>query len=327
MISASAIARRAALILVAATTHAEAQANPPWQENERNRPAFCIDVWQGIGLPKYASGSSGRTFVCHKRFALSHNNAAKSPDWVVQHLKKSELTNRFNRPNQDFGLDDRVPPNASPTDADYAHTRAKFEIGHMAPSEDFNNNETDMRDTFVYSNAVPQVGDKFNAAIWKRLETEVRKAAIDRGEIYVITGPLRGTSKKRSVKISKQQNACGGAIELNGPRQSVICAANNQNANAACPTGVAVPIALYKIIYDPNPDDPSQNSAYAFIMPNRDHPTGLGRRAQSYINGFRVNVALIERLTGLQFLRGTPAAQQSRLLNKCAQESLWATAQ
>lgn len=133
-----------------------------------------------------------KTTVCHDRFVLSHDNASKTPDWVVELLTKGKLTNKFDRPHTNFSPDPRTPPHGRPDAGDYSKTADKFEIGHMAPSEDFNNSDVNMRDTFVFSNAVPQAGDTFNAAIWRSLESEVRNAAIARKTLYVITSPVRG---------------------------------------------------------------------------------------------------------------------------------------
>ena len=159
---------------------------------------------------------------------LSHDNASKTPDWVVELLTKAKLTNKFTRPKVDFSPDPCIPENGSPNPGDYAKTADKFEIGHMAPSEDFNNSDVNMRDTFVFSNAVPQAGDTFNAAIWKTLETEVRNAAIARKTLYVITGPMRGDGTKRTINIAKADNACGGAIELDAFKTKIVCKAVNK---------------------------------------------------------------------------------------------------
>jgi len=192
---------------------------------------------------------------------LSYDNASKTPDWVVELLTKDKLTNAFPGPKIDFSPDPCIPENASPEPGDYAGTADKFEIGHMAPSEDFNNSDVNMRDTFVFSNAVPQAGDTFNAAIWRSLEAEVRKAAFARQMLFVITGPIRGDGTTRKINIAKAGNACGGAIELETFPTTSICKAVNKKQATSCTNGVVVPIVLYKIAYDPQND-----AVYAFVM-------------------------------------------------------------
>lgn len=208
-------------------------------------------IWKGIGLPAYNATASDKTAVCHDRFVLSHDNASKTPDWVVEVLTKAKLTNKLPRPTFEFSPDPCIPPNGEPDPGDYAGTADKLEIGHMAPSEDFNNSGINMSDTFVFSNAVPQGGATFNQAIWRSLELQVRKAAIARNKIYVITGPVRGDGVNHVINIAMADNACGGALELDAFNTKIVCKAVNQHTATTCATGVVAPVELYKIAYDP----------------------------------------------------------------------------
>lgn len=292
---------------------AKAECNP--QDRD---PNTCAAIWRAIGLPD-GGAASGKTRVCHDRFVLSHDNASKTPDWVIENLTKAKLTNKFKRPkNISFSGDLCVPAAGQPDPGDYSKTPEKFEIGHMAPSDDFNNSDVNMRDTFVFSNAVPQAGDTFNAAIWRSLESEVRNAAIARKTIYVVTGPIRGDGTARKIDIAKADNACGGAIELETFPTRFVCKARNKGQTDTCTSGVVVPIALYKIIYDPQ-----AKAAYAFVMGNHNYPPKLGR---SFMEQSRVNVGVIEKLTGLKFFTALPAADRARLVDKCEQTQMWAAA-
>ena len=278
----------------------------------------CSAIWKGIGLPDYTGTAIDKTAVCHDRYVTSNDNASKTPDWVVELLTKAKLTNKFSRPPVDFSPDPCVPDNGSPDPGDYEKTADKFAKGHMAPSEDFNNSIVNMRDTFYFSNAVPQIGAKFNGSVWKTLETEVRKATIARGTLYVMTGPVHGDGVHRTIEIAKADNACGGAIELDAVKTAIVCKAVNKKQATTCSTGVAVPVALYKIAYDPK-----NNAAYAFVLPNRAYPGGQGR---NYLEEWRVNVGVIEKLTGLKFFSGVPADKRASLIDKCEPTQLWAAA-
>jgi DNA/RNA endonuclease G (NUC1) len=309
------------LAVALAATAGSGWAKPKAECNPRDKDpsnSDCSIIWKGIGLPAYATTVSGKTAICHDRFVLSHDNASKTPDWVVERLTKGKLTNKFPRPNVDFSPDPCVPADASPNAGDYAKTADKFEIGHMAPSEDFNNSDVNMRDTFVFSNAVPQAGDTFNAAIWRSLETEVRKAAIARKTLYVVTGPVRGDGTTRKINIAKADNACGGAIELATFDTKLVCKAVNKKQATSCISGVVVPVALYKIAYDPR-----KNAVYAFVMGNHNYPKGLGRL---FIEESRVNVGVIEKLTGLKFFTALPADKRADLVNRCEPTTLWPAA-
>ena len=188
----------------------------------------------------------------------------------------------------------------------------------MAPSDDFNNSAVNMRDTFVFSNAVPQAGNTFNAAIWRSLELQVRNAAIARKTLYVVTGPIRGDGTARKINIAKADNACGGAIELETFPTKFVCKARNKKQIDKCTSGVVVPIALYKIAYDPQ-----KNAVYAFVMGNHDYPKGLGR---PFMEQSRVNVGVIEKLTSLKFFSAIPADKRASLIDKCEPTTLWPAA-
>jgi DNA/RNA endonuclease G (NUC1) len=308
------------LLIASLTTVAgSAWAKPKAECNPKDKDTNnCSAIWKGIGLPDYTGTATDKTAVCHDRYVLSHDNTSKTPDWVVELLTKAKLNNKFKRPETDFSGDPCIPPNGQPDPGDYAKTPEHFEIGHMAPSDDFNNSAVNMRDTFVFSNAVPQAGNTFNAAIWRSLELQVRNAAIARKTLYVVTGPIRGDGTARKINIAKADNACGGAIELETFPTKFVCKARNKKQIDKCTSGVVVPIALYKIAYDPQ-----KNAVYAFVMGNHDYPKGLGR---PFMEQSRVNVGVIEKLTSLKFFSAIPAEKRASLIDKCEPTTLWPAA-
>jgi len=60
----------------------------------------------------------------------------------------------------------------------------------MAPAGAMKWSARAMSESFLLSNMVPQVGVGFNRHIWKSLETKVRKWTSERGELYIVTGPI-----------------------------------------------------------------------------------------------------------------------------------------
>ena len=310
----------AALALMAPASHGAAETDAQWTPNAQNKPETCADIWRDIGLPAYAfRRPPDAMLVCHKRFVLSHNNPNRAPDWVVEHLEKAQFTGAFERPPQAFVQEPRVRPSARMADDDYPLDRYGLARGHMAPSEDFNNNEDDMKASFILSNAVPQVADRFNSSIWRQLEREVRIATTKRDSLYVITGPIHGLQGRRTRTIPASVNACGRGFALTGPQQPRACAANRSNPNLACgAAGELIPVGLYKIVYDDK-----KKVAYAFIMPNMEHPSHTGDDGRAYLNTFRATVATVEWATGVRFLRGIPAGVQNDVINKCASDMLW----
>src|SRR5262249_33543760 len=146
------------------------------------------------------------TTVCHTKYVLSHNNETKTPDWVVEHLSKSQILPAHKRPKMKFQTEPDVDQEKAAKDNDYRSSG--FDRGHQAPSADFAANPDWMVESFFLSNIVPQVGPGFNRGIWKELEDNVRDLVTNnRGELYVITGPVprQGNGK---VTISSQTNLC-----------------------------------------------------------------------------------------------------------------------
>jgi len=205
--------------------------------------ATCSAIWQGVGLPAYSAAASGKTAICHDRYVTSNDSASKTPDWVVELLTKAKLTKQFSRPPVDFSPDPCVPDNGSPDPDDYAKTADKFAKGHMAPSEDFNNSIVNMRDTFYFSNAVPQIGTTFNGSVWKTLETEVRNATVARGTLYVMTGPVRGHGAERTINIAKADSTRSPTIRKRMSPMPSCCRTARMRAGKAaiiCKNGASM---------------------------------------------------------------------------------------
>jgi DNA/RNA endonuclease G (NUC1) len=285
-----------------------------------NNAQDCAQHFRGIGLPRYAANRDA-IIVCHKRFLLSHNNKTRSPDWVIERLDNSTLKrDGFPRPVKGFVQDKHVPERARANDDDYEGNAYGFTRGHMAPSEDFNNDREEMKASFILSNAVPQVGSAFNSSIWGQLEGEVRSAVL-RGqefrELYVITGPVQRFRGTRSRTIGSSRS-CGGELPLTGPPEKRLCKSNNTRPNPNCGTaGVAIPIAIFKIVYDPQ-----SGAAHAFVLANKNHDPHTGSAEHPYLEKHRVTVGAIERITGIRLFRELSADKQ-RVANRCAATPLW----
>jgi len=63
--------------------------------------------------------------------------------------------------------------------------------------------------------------------------------------------------------------------------------------------------------------------ALAGDLANRNYKTGLGR---TYMEQSRVNISVIEKLTGLKFFTALPAADRAKLVDKCEPTQMWAAA-
>lgn len=259
-----------------------------------NDPDNCRPLWEKIGLPT-GGDDLDATPVCHTRYVLLHNNEDKTPFWVIESLNKKQVSGKFKRPeSKKFKPEDGVCDSAQAKDADY--TGSKLDRGHQAASADFSSNPDWMDESFILSNAVPQQGLGFNRGIWKEFEQLVRTLTKDRGELYVITGPVYADDDDALPEVTKKNNACKIEIKFEAPKRPAICGSKKK-----CDAGVGVPIALFKILYDP-----INKRANAYVMPNIDHRKFEDKDALEYLKGFRTTVKVVERLTGFQFLTDIP---------------------
>lgn len=206
--------------------------------------------------------------LCRTGYALAHDNQKKTPVWVAERLTREKAMASAQRKNL-FAPDPDLPRGKRAELRDYA--RSGFDRGHMAPNADFNWDAQAAKQSFYLSNMVPQVGKDMNRGIWKDLEAAVRLWAVRRGVVFVYTGPIYDT-KYRSV----------------GPGR------------------VAVPNALYKIVYDPD-----TRESIAFIMPNQ--PLKVQDLAK-----YVATIDEVEQRTGLSFLSELPKEQQEAIKHTTA---------
>jgi endonuclease G len=175
-----------------------------------------------------------------------------------------------------------------------------------------------MEDTFFFSNVVPQIGNGFNSGIWSTLERKVRELTKERGELYVITGPIYQDPEGASQTITAAENACSKTIKLDPlpktKRPARVCTAANSKSPAPCEEGgAAVPAALFKIIYDPAAD-----RANAYVLPNVDHKELKGKTdAFAYLEKFRTTVHVVEEYTGVRFFTAFSARDQRIRKQNC----------
>ena len=179
---------------------------------------------------KYGAPSTNPILLCRLGYALSHNATHKVPDWVAYHLTAEKMQGTHPR-SDDFRPDPDLEKGKRAEKKDYK--RSGYDRGHMAPAGAMKWSERAMSESFLLSNMAPQVGIGFNRHIWKSLEGKVRTWTVDRGELYVVTGPIYE-----------------GTISTIGRNK------------------VSAPSHFYKVIFDP-----VKVEAIAFILPNKSNPT------------------------------------------------------
>lgn len=191
---------------------------------------------RGTPCPQHFAGGQPPVFLnkklaahtyglCFEGQADMFSGVTRTPLWAAEHLTRDriEAAHDIKRHNA-FHPEERLPYNVRSELYDYA--RSGYDRGHMAPSGDMPTEEAQYG-SFSLANMVPQQPDN-NRNLWEGIESSTRTLAEQRGNIYVVTGPI-------------------------------FEGANLQRINGR----VLVPTSIYKAIYDP-----SRQEGAAYITPN-----------------------------------------------------------
>ena len=128
-------------------------------------------------------------------FVVMHSGVTMSPLWSAEHLTRANLMSAkgLERRNS-FHPEEQLPAGERAELKDYA--KSGFDRGHMAPNADMPT-ESAQWQCFTLANMIPQ-DPLNNRHLWERIESTVRSMAKERGELFVITGPLYlGTTVRR----------------------------------------------------------------------------------------------------------------------------------
>jgi endonuclease G, mitochondrial len=135
--------------------------------------------------------------LCYLAFAVMHSGITRGPLWSAEHLTGDALAAARQQVRSDaFHPEPRLPRSERAELADYA--RSGFDRGHMTPSGDAASPEAQAQ-TFTLANMIPQASVS-NRGIWAEIERAVRELARERGQLYVITGPLFEAGQLRVLK-------------------------------------------------------------------------------------------------------------------------------
>ncbi len=162
--------------------------------------------------------SSNGEIVEHKYYTLSYIEEHEQPEWVYYHLTSEMVSGEAKRKNN-F----RVDPKVSTGSATLKHyTKSGYDRGHLCSAADMSFSSEAMSESFYMSNMSPQT-PSFNRGKWKALEGQVRDWANEKGEIYVVTGPIFMDNKGK----------IGGAVTIPGYYYKVIYDPQSQKMYAS----------------------------------------------------------------------------------------------
>ncbi len=125
--------------------------------------------------------------LCYEAFAVMHSGVSRTPLWSAERLTRESIAAAKEVRRKDaFHAEESLPPAMRAELSDYA--RSGYDRGHMAPAADMPTEEA-QHQSFSLANIVPQNREN-NQRLWSAIEGATRHLANQRGEIYVITGPL-----------------------------------------------------------------------------------------------------------------------------------------
>jgi endonuclease G len=193
---------------------------------------------ENLEIPAKITGRQEQ-IITHIGYTVSYNSDWKIPNWVAYELTKEEVDGLTSRSNN-FIPDPGVSYGKSATTDDYKNSG--WDRGHMAPAADMKWSKQAMKESFYLSNICPQ-NKKLNSGIWKDLEEQVRGLATEKGNIYIVCGPI----------VSKQAKTIGY-------------------------NKVAIPDAFFKVLLQ---NDNGNWSAIAFMFANENERKPLSTYAMS----------------------------------------------
>ncbi len=237
-------------------------------EGERNNPN-CL-----FGAPEKMVGwNHGPTRTLWRDgYVLEHSSLDKIPLWVCEHVDRARIAGTAQRAS--FKADPDLPRGERAELVDYESSG--YDRGHQAPAADFKYDQDRMNECFTLSNMVPQVGAKFNQTIWRVLEERVRDCVAQRGEVYVMTGPLFWDPKEDN------EATADGVIDY----------------YVIGPDAVAVPTHLYKIMVSKSAA--GKWEGIAIVMENKDYPKE--KDAEYDFTPYIRSISWVEQHAGLNFM-------------------------
>lgn len=147
----------------------------------------CFAFSQTYSLNKItATFTNEISFVKHTFYEIGFENKYHLPAWTFYSLTKEHLQ-LANLDRKGSFVKDPELNSIQAKGKDYS--ASGFDKGHLVPCEDMSFSETAMKETFYYSNCVPQTTE-LNRGEWKVLEELSRNWGKEYGEVIVISGPV-----------------------------------------------------------------------------------------------------------------------------------------
>ncbi|KAF2763425.1 hypothetical protein EJ05DRAFT_472333 [Pseudovirgaria hyperparasitica] len=214
----------------------------------------------------------------------SFDRRTRNPHWVAEHITPHSLSlHNADRKHSVFAEDTSIPSPFRGMLKDYF--RSGYDRGHQVPAADAKWSQQAMDDTFLLSNMCPQVGEGFNRDYWAHFEDFCRRLTTRYPSVRIVTGPL----------YLPRRDPVDGKWRVS---YEVI----------GSPPNIAVPTHFYKVIFaEDGAGAVNKVAVGAFVLPNAHIDNSRP------LQDFEVDVAVVERASGLEFGKSLPLESRRRL--------------
>lgn len=136
--------------------------------------------------------SVSQTIITHSYYTIGYFEKYRIPLWTYYSSTKETMLQCLLDRKGSF----RADPLVNLIQANKDDYEMPFEKGHLVPCEPMTFSEKAMKETFYYTNCVPQY-EKVNSGRWRTLEKLVNNWAIDLLEVMVFTGNVVDEKSQR----------------------------------------------------------------------------------------------------------------------------------
>ena len=213
-----------------------------------------------------------------RNYTIAYDASKYATYWVAYNLKSGHMGS-LERPD-DWNYDTSEGASATSKQVNLTKTYSTYNNGaghakgHMIPNASRNGNETMQKQTFYYTNSVPQIHNGFNNGIWQSLEAALQTIGKSE-EIFIVTGT---------------------AFSKVGESKTISYTSTTSDSGKSIP----VPNYFYKVVLKvDSTSSPKSAKAIGFWFENKAY-------SNSTYSEHTVSVDQIEKWTGLNFFVNLP---------------------
>ena len=153
---------------------------------------------EGLEIPAPLTNASEQ-ILTRTAYTTSYNKDTRLPNWVAWHLTSARTSGPATRKGKKFQEDTQaIGPRADNSD----YYNSGYDRGHLCPAADNKFSERAMTESFLYTNACPQV-HSLNAGDWQEMENKCRDWAQAYGDIYIVCGPILYNTTHKTIGSHK----------------------------------------------------------------------------------------------------------------------------